>query len=103
TRSRCCCARTSTGSASPSTRTRRAGIEKRTRGCGLSLARMPTPIDFKDVSTAGLETSPHANALAGLRANEARYFKNKYDHEFVVEPASEAGTVLEWGQRIPKE
>ena len=30
-----------------------------------------------------------AAALAGLRANEARYFKNKYDHDFTVEPASE--------------
>ena len=28
-----------------------------------------------------------ADALAGLRANEARYFKNKYDHVFTVEPA----------------
>src|SRR5579883_69531 len=32
-------------------------------------------------------------ALAGLRANEARYFNNKYDHVFTVEPASEAYTV----------
>ncbi len=38
----------------------------------------------------GLESSPVAAALAGLRANEARYFKNKYDHVFTVEPASEA-------------
>src|SRR4051812_9965084 len=44
-------------------------------------------VDFKDVSTAGLESSPVAEALAGLRANEARYFKNKYDHDFAVEPA----------------
>ena len=49
---------------------------------------MPYAVDFKNVSTAGLETSPHADALAGLRANEARYFKNKYDHEFTVEPAT---------------
>ncbi|MEZ5217823.1 MAG: hypothetical protein R2715_14855 [Ilumatobacteraceae bacterium] len=27
--------------------------------------------------------------MAGLRANEARYFKNKYDHVFTVEPAAE--------------
>ena len=33
-------------------------------------------IDFKTVSTAGLETSPVVDALAGLRANEARYFFN---------------------------
>ena len=47
-------------------------------------------VDWKDVSTEGLESSPVAKALAGLRANEARYFKNKYDHTFTVEPASEA-------------
>ena len=47
-------------------------------------------VDFKDVSTVGLESSPVADALAGLRANEARYFFNKYDHEFTVTPASES-------------
>ena len=34
-------------------------------------------VDFENVSTTGLESSPVAEALAGLRANEARYFKNK--------------------------
>jgi hypothetical protein len=43
---------------------------------------MAHTIDFVHVSTAGLESSPVADALAGLRANEARYFKNKYDHVF---------------------
>ena len=47
-------------------------------------------VDFVDVSTAGLESSPVAEALAGLRANESRYFKNKYDHTFTVEPAADA-------------
>ena len=51
---------------------------------------MSYTVDFKDVSTVGLESSPVADALAGLRANEARYFKNKYDHDFTVEPASKA-------------
>ena len=51
---------------------------------------MPTKVDFKDVSKAGLESSPVADALAGLRAHEARYFKNKYDVEFAVEPANSA-------------
>jgi hypothetical protein len=32
-------------------------------------------VDFQTVSTTGLESSPVAEALAGLRANEARYFK----------------------------
>ena len=64
---------------------------------------MPYTVDFKDVSTVGLESSPHADALAGLRANEARYFKTKYDHEFTVEPASEAAAPIEWVHRILKE
>lgn len=44
-----------------------------------------------------------APALAGLRANEARYFKNKYDHVFTVEPASKARKTIEWVHRILKE
>ena len=64
---------------------------------------MPYTVDFKTVSTAGLESSPHADALAGLRANEARYFKNKYDHDFTVEPASDAEETIEWVHRILKE
>src|SRR5438552_9360575 len=48
---------------------------------------MPYTVDFRTVSTVGLESSPHVDALAGLRANEARYFKNKYDHDFTTEPA----------------
>jgi len=47
-------------------------------------------VDFKDVSTVGLESSPVVDALAGLRANEARYFKNKFDHVFTVDPASKS-------------
>ncbi|GAA1772020.1 hypothetical protein GCM10009795_017660 [Nocardioides hankookensis] len=57
-------------------------------------------VDFVDVSTTGLESSPVADALAGLRANEARYFKNKYDHVFTTEPAAEAGEVVEHVARI---
>ena len=63
---------------------------------------MPYQVDFHTVSTVGLESSPHADALAGLRANEARYFKNKYDHDFTVEPASEAGDTIQWVHRILK-
>jgi hypothetical protein len=47
-------------------------------------------VDFTSVSTIGLGSSPVAPALAGLRANEARYFKNKYGRDFTVQPASEA-------------
>jgi hypothetical protein len=53
-------------------------------------------VDFENVSTAGLESSPVAPALAGLRANEARYFKNKYDHVFTVEPAAKAKKAIDW-------
>jgi len=45
-------------------------------------------VDFDKVSVAGLESSPVADALAGLRANEARYYMNKYKHEFTVTEAS---------------
>ena len=64
---------------------------------------MTYTVDFKDVSTVGLESSPVADALAGLRANEARYFKNKYDHVFTVQPASEAEETIDWVHRILKD
>ncbi|WP_026565434.1 hypothetical protein [Bacillus sp. UNC41MFS5] len=60
-------------------------------------------VDFKNVSTVGLESSPVAEALAGLRANEARYFMNKYKHEFTVEPASESQETLDYVNQILKE
>jgi len=56
---------------------------------------VPHVVDCKDVSTGGLESSPVAEALAGLRANEARYFRTKYDHEFTTVPASEAPELVE--------
>src|SRR6201996_7294544 len=64
---------------------------------------MSYTVDFNTVSTVGLESSPVAAALAGLRANEARYFKNKYGHVFTVEPASEATAAIDWVNRILKE
>jgi hypothetical protein len=60
-------------------------------------------VDFVNVSTVGLESSPVAVALAGLRANEARYFKNKYDHVFTVEPAAKAKKAIDLVHRILKE
>lgn len=60
-------------------------------------------VDFKDVSTVGFESSPVADALAGLRANEARYFKNKYDVTFTTVPASENPDLLAWIEGILKE
>jgi hypothetical protein len=64
---------------------------------------MSKVVDFKNVSTAGLEASPVAEALAGLRANEARYFMNKYEHEFTVTPAGESQDTLEYVTRILEE
>jgi hypothetical protein len=60
-------------------------------------------VDFENVSTVGLESSPVAEALAGLRANEARYFRNKYDHVFTVSPANEVSEALDWVTRILKD
>jgi len=66
-------------------------------------AGTPAPVDFTTVSTAGLESSPVAAALAGLRAHEARYFKRRYDHVFSVEPAADAGPTIDWVHRILKD
>jgi hypothetical protein len=60
-------------------------------------------VDFVNVSTVGLESSPVAPALAGLRANEARYFMNKYKHAFTVTPAAESQETLDYVGRILKE
>jgi hypothetical protein len=69
-------------------------------------------VDFTTVSTVGLESSPVADALAGLaghagggalRANDARYFRNKYDHVFTLEPAHEATETVDWVHRILKD
>ena len=57
-------------------------------------------VDFTEVSTVGLESSPVADALAGLRANEARYFKNKYDHVFTTSPAGEAKETVDWVHEV---
>jgi hypothetical protein len=63
---------------------------------------MSYTVDFKTVSTVGLESSPVADALAGLRANEARYFKNKYDHTFVVESGAKAKKAITYVHKILK-
>lgn len=57
-------------------------------------------VDSKEVSTQGLETSPHKEALAGLCANEARYFMNKYNHEFTTINASEGKDILDYIENI---
>lgn len=60
-------------------------------------------VDFSQVSTVGLASSSVAEALAGLRANEARYFMNKYQHAFTVVPANESQETLDYIRRILKE
>lgn len=57
-------------------------------------------VDFENVSVEGLESSPVAKALAGLRAHEARYYKNKYDHDFKVTSASKSKAALKYLENI---
>ena len=64
---------------------------------------MTMVVDFKNVSTVGLESSPVAEALAGLRANEARYYMNKYGYEFTVVPAGDSQETLDYVNRILKD
>lgn len=51
-------------------------------------------IDFKNVSSQGLDSSPVAESLAGLRANEARYFWNKFKVDFETQPISERAELM---------
>ena len=60
-------------------------------------------VDYESVSTVGVESSPVAQALAGLRANEARYFANKYEHKFTVEAASQGQDAVDYVSRILKD
>ena len=64
---------------------------------------MAYAVDYVDVSPVGLESSPVVDALAGLRANEARYFANKYEHAFTTLPAGEAGDTIDRVSRILRE
>lgn len=57
-------------------------------------------VDFVNVSTQGLESSPVADALAGLRANEARYFKNKYGQDFVTHAAAEVPDLVSYVAKV---
>lgn len=59
-------------------------------------------VDFANVSSVGLESSPVAQTLAGLRANEARYFMSKYSQEFTVIPAGESQKTLDYVNTILK-
>jgi hypothetical protein len=61
---------------------------------------MSNVIDFENVSLAGLESSPVSKTLAGLRANESRYFKNKYNHDFSVRPATNSKDLVDYINNI---
>ncbi len=61
---------------------------------------MSNLIDFNNVSLAGLESSPVSKSLAGLRANESRYFKNKYNHDFTVSPAAKSKDIIDYVKNI---
>ncbi|HEL2053361.1 TPA: phage tail protein [Streptococcus suis] len=61
---------------------------------------MSYTVNFKEVETTGLETSPVAAVLAGLRANEARYFWNKYKQEFVVYSPEEKPEILPFIEKV---
>lgn len=64
---------------------------------------MPYVVDFENVSEAGLESSPVSKALAGVRANEARYYMNKYGHKLTVAPAAESRDTVDYVRHILKE
>lgn len=61
---------------------------------------MEYQVDFENVETIGLESSPVAEQLAGLRANKARYFWNKYKFNYVVYSADEKTKEIEWLNKI---
>ena len=61
---------------------------------------MPNIIDFENVSLSGLESSPVSKSLAGLRANESRYFKNKYNHDFTVSTTAKSKDILDYVKNI---
>lgn len=61
---------------------------------------MAYQVDFKEVTPVGLASSPVKDALAGLRANEARYFWNKYHHVFVTRTVTEDPETVPWVDQI---
>lgn len=66
---------------------------------------MTYKVSFKEgrVKSTGLESSPVAESLAGLRANEARYFWNKYKFEYITFPAGEKEKEVAWLKKLLKE
>lgn len=69
----------------------------------MEVSQLAYRVPFDSVSTAGLESSPYSQALAGVRANEARYFKSHYDHDFTVQPADKAKRVVSYIEKVLRE
>ncbi|MGE5457049.1 MAG: phage tail protein [Methanococcaceae archaeon] len=63
---------------------------------------MSNTADLETISLNGLESSPFAQALAGLRANEARYFRNKYNHDFKTFEAGKSRDAVDYVSQILK-
>jgi hypothetical protein len=63
---------------------------------------MPYKVDFENVSLVGLEAADYPKELAGVRANEARYYKNKYNHDFEVVSAAEGKGIVDYVSGILK-
>ncbi len=59
-----------------------------------------TTVSYTEIDQAGLESSPVAPALAGLRAHEARYFATKYKSDYVTAPPAERADVVAWVEEI---
>lgn len=57
-------------------------------------------IDFVNVSTKGLTSCPYAEALAGLRASEAKYLKTHFDFDFETFPVKEVKPWMEYVNKI---
>lgn len=60
-------------------------------------------IDFKNVTIDGFESSPYAEEMAGLRANEARYYWNHFKTKFITYPANEKPEIVKTIDEIVKE
>lgn len=63
---------------------------------------MAYTVDIEERSTLGIESSPKADKLAGIRTNEARYFMENFNHEFKVVPAGEDPRALSYVENILK-
>lgn len=61
---------------------------------------MAYTVNFKEFESADLETSPVAEVLASLRANEACYFWNKYKQEYVVYTPEEKPEILPFIEKV---